>query len=105
MSSHRTYAKGSARRSEPLVSEAWLARSVTGVRALLEDASRLSDAQIGSEVDSVRRQLREARLAVELREHSLALQEAEEEVADRIKARIAENNRERFALQKADAQQ
>ncbi|TMB85812.1 MAG: hypothetical protein E6J45_14920 [Chloroflexi bacterium] len=75
------------------------------MRALLEDASRLSDAQIGSEVDSVRRQLREARLAVELREHSLALQEAEEDVADRIKARIAENNRERFALQKDDAQQ
>jgi DNA primase catalytic core len=83
----------------------WLAGSVAGVRALLDDVGRLTDAQLASEADSIRRQLREARLAMELREHSLALQEAESDVAERIKARIAENNRERFALQKEDSSQ
>ena len=83
----------------------WIAGIVAGVRELLDDIGRLSDSQLASEADSIRRQLREARLAMELREHSLALQEAESDVAERIKARIAENNRERFALQKEDANQ
>ena len=83
----------------------WLAGAVARVRELVEQVARLSDAQLASELESIRRQLREGRLAVELREHTLALQEAEDEVADRIKLRIAENNRERFALQKEDSHQ
>lgn len=87
------------------VEDPWIAANVARVRDLLDDVGRLSDAQLASALDAIRRQLREARLAMELREHSLALQEAEADVVDRIKARIAENNRERFALQKEDANQ
>jgi hypothetical protein len=59
------------------IDDGWLDPTVRRVRELLEDIGRLSDAQVETELDAVRRQLREGRLAIELREHSLALQEAD----------------------------
>lgn len=73
------------------------------MRDLLPAVDRLTDGQVSGLAESMARQLRDARLAVELREHDVALQEAEDtEVVDRIKARIAENARERLALQRQD---
>jgi hypothetical protein len=102
---HQVLASAPADWRPDLLAEAedpWLAEGARRVRPVLDDVARLSDAQLAAELHSIRRQLRGARLAVELREQTLALQDAEDDVAERIKAGIAENARERFALQKED---
>lgn len=86
-----------------LIDDPWLEAPISRVRDLLPAVDRLTDGQVSGLAESMARQLRDARLAVELREHDVALQEAEDtEVVDRIKARIAENARERLALQRQD---
>ncbi len=84
------------------VGETWLQEPVDRVREFLPDVGRLTDAQLSAASHAMRRQLRDSRLAVELREHSMALEEADPEDRERIKAKIAENSRERAALQHAE---
>jgi hypothetical protein len=83
------------------IDDPWLQAPVDRVRALLPTVGRLSDAQVAAATQTMRRQLHDTRLAVELRENSLALEDAEPEDRERIKARIAENSRQRAALQRA----
>jgi len=84
------------------VGEPWLQEPVERVREFLPDVRRLTDAQLSAASHAMLRQLRDSRLAVELQEHSMALEEADPEDRERIKAKIAENSRERATLQRAE---
>jgi hypothetical protein len=83
------------------VDDPWLQAPADRVRAFLPNVARLSDAQIVATTQVMRRQLHDTRLALELRENSMALEDADPEDRERIKARIAENSRERASLQRA----
>jgi hypothetical protein len=87
-----------------LATEPWLEEPVGRVRALLDDLRRLTDVQIAAEAQRVARQLRLARLDIEVAESMVLLEEAEPDEAAQIRVAVAEKNRERAAVWRADAE-
>ena len=67
-----------------LAEEPWLEGPIARVRTFLEDVRRLTDAQIEAETQRVSRQLRASRLAVEISESVILLEEAEDDEVARI---------------------
>jgi hypothetical protein len=88
-----------------LAHEPWLEGPVTQVAEHLADVRRLSDPQIGAASHSIARQLRDARLAMELPELVALAQDGDEEVQAQIRARIGEIARERVLSERVDAAQ
>lgn len=86
-----------------LVADAWLEGPVARVRDALADIERLTDAQIAVAARSMNRQLRDARLAMELPELATLAQESDPEDLQQIKARIVQINRERALIHREDA--
>ena len=83
-----------------LAREDWLEGPIARIQTLLDDVRRLTDVQIAAEAQRVGQQLRLSRLAVEIGESILLLDEAAPDEIPRILATIAEKNRERAALWK-----
>jgi hypothetical protein len=82
-----------------LATEPWLEGSLERVAACLPGVGRLADRQVLDGVRSMARQLREARLAGELRELvAMAQDELPAEEARRVTVRIGEIGRERASI-------
>jgi hypothetical protein len=88
-----------------LAGEAWLEPAIARVREILPEVAQLADAQIAGLGQSMRRQLRESRLALELPELMALAQESDPDGLSQIKERIAQINRERVLLRREDADQ
>ena len=86
-----------------LADEPWLQGPIARVRDALGDIERLTDAQVTVSARSMARQLRDARLDVELSDLGILAKESDAEELEQIKLRFVEINRERALLRREDA--